>query len=77
MVTQYRLKPQLGAFLKIITGILGKTPPDMYAWIVNDTVPGFARFEGALYMGGPAWRIETTGARIPADSLFASTGSRR
>jgi hypothetical protein len=72
VVVRYRLKPELGTFLKVITGILGKTPPDMYAWIVTETVPAFARFEGPLYMGGPIWRIETTGARIPSDSMVAS-----
>jgi hypothetical protein len=71
VIVRYRMKPQLGAFLKVMTTILGKTPPDMYAWVVSETVPAFAKFEGPLFMGGPAWRIETTGARMPADSVPA------
>lgn len=73
VVVRYRLKPQLGIFLKVMSKILGKTPPDMYAWVVSETVPAFARFEGPLYMGGPIWRIETTGPRLPADSSMVAS----
>jgi hypothetical protein len=65
MVT-YRVKPILGTFLKVMTAILGRTPPDNYAWIIHETVPAFVRFEGPLSMDGPVWRIETTAPRWPA-----------
>ena len=65
-MVHYRIHPDLGTLLKVMSAILGKTPPDMHAWVIHGTVPAFARFVGPLSMGGPEWRIETTSARWPA-----------
>ncbi len=61
----YVLKPQLGIWLKLITTLLGRVPPDYHAWILADEVPAFVRFEGPLYATGPTWRVELTSPRWP------------
>jgi len=61
--THFVLKPILGFWLKLFTTILGRTPPDNHAWIVTADVPAFVKFEGPLYMNGPAWRIELASPR--------------
>jgi len=40
-------------------------PPDNHVWIVTADVPAFVKFEGPLYMSGPAWRIELTSPLWP------------
>ena len=63
--THYLLKPMLGFWLKLFTTLLGRVPPDSHAWIATADVPAFVKFEGPLYMNGPAWRIELTTPRWP------------
>jgi hypothetical protein len=63
--THYVLKPMLGIWLKFFASLLGRMPPDNHAWIVTADVPAFVKFEGPLYMNGPAWRIELTSPRWP------------
>lgn len=61
--THYVLRPILGIWLKLFASLLGRMPPDNHAWIVTADVPAFVKFEGPLYMNGPAWRIELTSPR--------------
>jgi hypothetical protein len=61
----YVFQPQLGAWLKLFTTLLGRVPPDYHAWIIADEVPAFARFDGPLYTTGPIWRIELASPRWP------------
>ena len=61
----YVVKPRLGIWLSFFAKVLGRMPPDYHAWIINDEVPAFVRFEGPLYMTGPVWRIELTSPRWP------------
>jgi hypothetical protein len=63
--THYVFKPRLGAWLKLLSRLLGRMPPDSHAWIVTDELPAFVRFEGPLYSTGPVWRIELTSPRWP------------
>jgi hypothetical protein len=63
--THYVLKPRLGIWLKFFATLLGRVPPDSHAWIINDELPAFARFEGQLVTKGPVWLIETTSPRWP------------
>jgi len=48
--------------LKGVTGVVaplvGKEPTDEHVWIMEGEAPAFVRMEGALYNGGPIWRIE-------------------
>jgi hypothetical protein len=61
--THFVLKPQLGMWLRLITTLVGRVPPDNHTWIAFDRVPAFLRFEGPLYVAGPVWRIEPMGPR--------------
>ena len=61
--THYVLKPILGILLKQFASLLGRMPPDNHIWILTADVPAFVKFEGPLYMNGPAWRIELTTPR--------------
>ncbi|MGZ9135487.1 MAG: hypothetical protein ACXW4N_10355 [Candidatus Deferrimicrobiaceae bacterium] len=61
--THYVLKPILGIWLKLFASLLGRMPPDNHLWIITADVPAFVKFEGPLYMNGPAWRIELTSPR--------------
>jgi len=63
--THFVLKPMLGIWLKLFASLLGRLPPDNHVWIVTADVPAFVKFEGPLYMSGPAWRIELTSPRWP------------
>jgi hypothetical protein len=62
---RYVFKPQPGVWLKFFATLLGRMPPDQYAWIISDEVPAFVRFEGPLYPTGPVWRIELTSPSWP------------
>jgi len=61
--TDYALHPQLGVWLKLLSNLTGRTPPDEHVWILADPVPAFVKFEGPLYVSGPIWRIELTSPR--------------
>ena len=61
--TRYVLKPILGIWMKLFASLLGRMPPDNHVWITTADVPAFVKFEGPLYMNGPAWRIELTTPR--------------
>jgi len=63
--TRYVLTPKLGAWLKVLTKLSGRSPPDSYAWIFTDDAPSFVRFEGPLYSPGPVWHMELTSPRWP------------
>ena len=60
----FKLKPKLGALLKVFATLQGKAPPDSDIWIVIDHVPAFVRFEGPLY-SGPVWRLNLTSPSWP------------
>ena len=61
----YLMKPRLGMWLKFFAKILGRMPPDLHAWVMNDEVPAFVGFEGTLGTQGQVWRIETVSPRRP------------
>jgi len=60
----FKLKPKLGALLKVFATLMGKAPPDSDTWIISDDVPAFVRFEGPLY-SGPVWRLDLTSPTWP------------
>ena len=55
----FKLKPELGALLRVFATLAGKAPPNSDLWIVTDDVPAFWQFEGPLY-SGPVWRLNQT-----------------
>jgi hypothetical protein len=61
--TRYFVKFDLGFATGIFAKLMGKDVPNVRYWISNATAPGFMKFEGAMFMKGPVWRIELAGPR--------------
>ena len=61
--THYVFKPRLGPWLKLLSTLAGRVPPDSNAWIVTDELPAFVRFAGPLHSAGPVWHLELTSPR--------------
>jgi hypothetical protein len=52
---------EIGGVTGIVASLIGKTPPDLRYWLVPGDVPAFVRFEGAMFLNGPVWRVEMAG----------------
>jgi hypothetical protein len=61
----YVLTPKLGNWLKLLSTLAARVPPDSHAWIFTDDTPSFVRFEGPLHSAGPVWHMELTSPRWP------------
>jgi hypothetical protein len=59
------VKLRIGGLAGVIASLVGKSPPDLRYWIVTGDVPAFVRFEGAMFLNGPVWRIEMTTVEWP------------
>jgi hypothetical protein len=57
-VSRYRVKFEIGGVKGVIASLIGKEPPLIRYWILDGSVPAFGRFEGAMYLNGPVWRLE-------------------
>ena len=64
-VTRYPVKLELSGLTGIIASVLGKDPPDLRYWLVAGYVPAFVRFEGAMFLNGPIWRLELATVEWP------------
>jgi hypothetical protein len=58
--TRYLVDLEVGGIAGIFAAVAGKEPPDLRYWILGGDVPAFVKFEGALFLNGPVWRIELT-----------------
>jgi len=54
----YVVHVELGGLTGAIAPLIGKEPAAYHIWILPGESPAFIREEGALYEGGPVWRIE-------------------
>jgi len=54
----YVVKVKIGGIAGLLAPLLGKQPADMQIWVLGGEAPAFVKFEGALYNGGPIWRVE-------------------
>ncbi len=54
----YVVHVELGGLTGVIAPMVGKQPADYHIWILGGASPAFIREEGALYEGGPIWRVE-------------------
>jgi hypothetical protein len=54
----YVVKTKIGGAAGIIAPLIGKTPPDLHAWLVKSEAPTFLEYEGPLSDDSPVWRIE-------------------
>jgi hypothetical protein len=64
-VTRYLVQLDLGGIPGLIAAVIGKEPPDLRYWLVAGDVPAFVRFEGAMFLNGPVWRLELTTVEWP------------
>jgi hypothetical protein len=59
------VKLKIGGLTGMIASLIGKSPPDGRYWLVTGDVPAFVRFEGAMFLNGPVWRLEMTTVQWP------------
>jgi hypothetical protein len=59
------LHVELGGVVGMIAPVIGKQPGDYHIWILAGESPAFIREEGALYEGGPIWRVEQISPEFP------------
>ena len=59
---RYLLDLEVPGITGVLAKAIGKAPPDVHWWIA-EPVPAFIKFEGAMYLDGPVWRIEPSTAR--------------
>ena len=59
--TRYLITLEIGGLTGLLAWLIDKTPPDLRYWLVPGAVPAFARFQGAMFLNGPVWRVEMAG----------------
>lgn len=57
-VTRYLVKLELTGLTGAIASLIGKEPPERRYWLATGDVPAFLRFEGAMFLNGPVWRLD-------------------
>jgi hypothetical protein len=62
---RYLVKLEVKGLTGVVASLIGKEPPDSRYWLVTGEVPAFARFEGAMFLNGPVWRVEMVGPEWP------------
>ena len=65
--SRYLVTMEIGGVTGVVAAVLGKDPPDLRFWISTGPAPAFLRFQGAMFLKGPVWRIELTAPRWPQD----------
>jgi hypothetical protein len=68
---RFLVKLEVGGLTGVVASLVGKEPPDVRYWLIPGEVPAFGKFEGAMFLKGPTWRIE----QIPIK--WAHTEARR
>jgi hypothetical protein len=64
-VTRYLVNLEIGGLTGLLASMVGMNPPDLRYWLVPGEVPAFVRFEGAMFLNGPVWRVEMVAAEWP------------
>ena len=62
---RYLAKLEVGGLIGLFASLMGKDPPDLRYWLAAGDVPAFVRFQGAMYLNGPVWRIEMAPVEWP------------
>jgi hypothetical protein len=55
---KYDVKVHIGGVAGVVAPIIGKQPPDTYAWVTESRVPAVIRLDSALYTDGPIWSVQ-------------------
>jgi hypothetical protein len=58
---RYLVNLEIGGVTGVVASVIGKSPPDLRYWLARGEIPAFVRFEGAMFLNGPVWRIEMAG----------------
>jgi hypothetical protein len=58
---RYLVNLEIGGVTGVVAAVIGKSPPDLRYWLVLGEIPAFVRFEGAMFLNGPVWRVEMAG----------------
>lgn len=61
--TRFVVEPEVPGVKGVLATIVGKEPPIVRMWIAPEPAPVLVRFEGALFVDGPEWRIELSAPR--------------
>jgi hypothetical protein len=64
---RYLVTLDIGGLTGVVATLLGKDPPDLRYWVSTGSLPAFLKFEGAMFLKGPRWRIEQAAPRWPAE----------
>lgn len=59
------VKLEIGGLTGLLAAVIGKDPPDLRYWLVSGDVPAFVKFQGAMYLNGPVWRLEQAPVEWP------------
>lgn len=59
------VKLKIGGLTGVTASLVGKSLPDLRYWLVTGDVPAFVRFEGAMFLNGPVWRLEMATVEWP------------
>jgi hypothetical protein len=62
---RYLANLEIGGLTGLVASVIGKSPPDLRYWLALGEVPAFVKFEGAMYLNGPVWRVEMAGVEGP------------
>lgn len=58
---RYLVNLEIGGVTGLVAAVIGKSPPDLRYWLALGEIPAFVRFEGAMFLNGPVWRVEMAG----------------
>ena len=61
--TRWLVAPSVPGVKGLLATVVGKQPPEVRIWIAPEPSPVLVRFEGALFVDGPVWRIELSSPR--------------
>jgi hypothetical protein len=64
-VIRYLVNLEVGGLIGALASLVGKEPPDLRYWLVAGEVPAFVRFQGAMFLNGPVWRLEMATVKWP------------
>jgi hypothetical protein len=64
---RYLVTMEIGGLTGVVATVIGKDPPDLRFWVSTGPPPAFLKFEGAMYLKGPRWRIELAAPRWPEE----------
>jgi hypothetical protein len=64
-VIRYLVNLEVGGLTGALASLVGKEPPDLRYWLAAGELPAFVRFQGAMYLSGPVWRLEVAPVEWP------------